>query len=340
MRLLIVTLAISLLATACGDPPKPGPLEDLTGNSRVIMVNEGNFQWGNASLSVYLPKDKKIINNAFESANGFPLGDVAQSITRYKDRLYVVINNSGKVLVLDTAELKVQSEWSGFDSPRYVEHINDQFALVSDLYHNGVYVVDKEKGSIVKEININGWTDKMITVGDHILVTNRDGSALYRIRKSDQTLEDSMVLSPQPQAMVQDADGKLWVLCSGVLGTKKGMIWRIDPETGESLFNQELNVAAFVNHMDIDKDGRSLFYVEQDLYKMSIEDTILPSEPWYDLNMTAPYAMRVDKESGDVYVADGKDFLSKCRLIRIDVDAKKIDEFETGILTGDLLFID
>ena len=47
--------------------------------SKLIIGCEGNFGFGNASLSLYNLETKAITNNLFNSQNNLPLGDVLQS---------------------------------------------------------------------------------------------------------------------------------------------------------------------------------------------------------------------------------------------------------------------
>ena len=46
----------------------------------LFITNEGNFQYGNATLSFYNPDTRKVENEIFYRANGMKLGDVAQSM--------------------------------------------------------------------------------------------------------------------------------------------------------------------------------------------------------------------------------------------------------------------
>jgi hypothetical protein len=59
----------------------------------LYIINEGNFQYGNASLSYYNPDTHKVENEVFFRANAMKLGDVAQSITIRDGIGWVVVNN-------------------------------------------------------------------------------------------------------------------------------------------------------------------------------------------------------------------------------------------------------
>ena len=53
----------------------------LNGNGLILIGNEGNFQYGNASLSSYNKNSKEIVNNLYRNINQEPIGDVLHSIS-------------------------------------------------------------------------------------------------------------------------------------------------------------------------------------------------------------------------------------------------------------------
>ena len=67
----------------------------------LFITNEGNFQYGNATLSFYDTQTRKIDNEVFFRANDQKLGDVAQSMTMYGGLGWIVVNNSHVIFAID-----------------------------------------------------------------------------------------------------------------------------------------------------------------------------------------------------------------------------------------------
>ena len=96
----------------------------------VFIVCEGNFMYGNASLSFYLPSSGELQNEVFARANGMKLGDVAQSMTIHDGTAYIVVNNSGIVFGIDPETFRIERVIRGIGSPRYI-CFNDSVAYVT-----------------------------------------------------------------------------------------------------------------------------------------------------------------------------------------------------------------
>ena len=109
----------------------------VSGNG-VFILNEGNFNAGNATLSYYDPVEKSVENGVFYRANDRKLGDTGQSIMIYDGMAYIAVENSGIIWGIDVTTFKVcgqlTAEGTKIINPRYVHIVNDTKAYVTDLY--------------------------------------------------------------------------------------------------------------------------------------------------------------------------------------------------------------
>ena len=100
----------------------------------LFITNEGMFQYGNASLSYYDPETKQVENEVFRRANGFKLGDVAQSMTIRDGVGWVVVNNSHVIFAIDINTFKELGRITNLSSSRYMHFISDEKAYVTQIW--------------------------------------------------------------------------------------------------------------------------------------------------------------------------------------------------------------
>lgn len=102
------TLAICSGLTACSDDENDEPVVPPTGDTDVVthtqayILNEGAMEGNNASLGLYCPDSThSYVADCYLAANGRQLGDLAQDLKVYGDRLYVVVSGSKYIAKLD-----------------------------------------------------------------------------------------------------------------------------------------------------------------------------------------------------------------------------------------------
>lgn len=96
-------LAFSALifAFACEKETKE-PSETIDSfDDGVFVTCEGSFGAGNASVYFLAPEKSLFLANIYQLVNNAIVGDVLQSITFEDDLAYLVVNNSGKILIVD-----------------------------------------------------------------------------------------------------------------------------------------------------------------------------------------------------------------------------------------------
>ena len=139
---LYILLTVTLIYSCSSGPDRPvnNPLFD----DGYFVTNEGNFGSGNGSVS-FISNNGSVQNDVFYNTNMFYLGDVVQSMTIANDKGYIVVNNSGKVEVVDSADLSLKYSITDLTSPREVIKVSDSVVYISDLYSNAISVFDKFK---------------------------------------------------------------------------------------------------------------------------------------------------------------------------------------------------
>ncbi|MBE9492541.1 MAG: hypothetical protein IMY70_06625, partial [Bacteroidetes bacterium] len=66
----------------------------------VYIINEGNFNVGNGSITFFNKEKNKIFHNIFQSANDRPLGDIPNSMTIHGSLGFILVNNSGTIEIV------------------------------------------------------------------------------------------------------------------------------------------------------------------------------------------------------------------------------------------------
>ncbi|MCK4749518.1 MAG: hypothetical protein KAT15_20835, partial [Bacteroidales bacterium] len=133
----------------------------------VFIVNEGQFMSSNSSVSFFDTENDSLYNHVFYRSNQIPLGDVANSMSIWKDNGYIVVNNSGKIYRVDRNDMSFRGKVAGLVSPRYITVGEDDQgrskAYASDLYSGMITVLDPQNDTVFNSINISGAGDRLST---------------------------------------------------------------------------------------------------------------------------------------------------------------------------------
>lgn len=305
-----VSSIVFLLLFASCNKDEIGPQQTsestVVSGSRAVVLNEGNFNFGNASLSV-IDSAGNVNNEAFADANGEPLGDVLQSAARVDDELYFVLNNSGKIVVTDL-DLNKTGEISGLTSPRYFLSLPNGRAYVSDLYSDAVSIVDLNTNQMIGEIAVNGWTERMKMVDGKVFATNWDESSLIVIDPSSDEITNTIDLEAGPSGIAVDANGFLWVMCTGGLGGDDPVLFKVNPSTEEvAVVELDGEVSGF---LETNPQKDSLYFAsESAVFKMSINATASPSAVFINLDEILLYGLSVDPSNGNIWLLDAEDYV-------------------------------
>jgi hypothetical protein len=164
----IVFLCISLLLVQACKKEKPQTKEiPKVVKGKVLVLNEGNFGWNNASIGIYDSEKKEYTDGVFKEKSGKELGDVLQSAMIIGDEVFLVVNNSGKIEVLDKNSLDYVRTLNVGGSPRYLAKIEgSDEAFLTDFSGNFVRRINLHTGEVIKVIAQHGFTERIQHLGN------------------------------------------------------------------------------------------------------------------------------------------------------------------------------
>lgn len=312
----------------------------------LFILNEGNFQYGNATLSFYDPTTDSVSNEIFYRANGMKLGDVAQSMTIYDNTGWIVVNNSHVVFAIDLATAKEKGRIVNLTSPRYIHFISPTKAYISQLWDNRITIVNPRTFSITGYIEVPGMTmetgstEQMVTCGDYVYCNcwsyqNR----IIRIDPTTDRVVDELTVGRQPASIVLDRNDNLWTITDGgydnsPAGQETPALSCIDTRTFTVKSVFLFNDSDTPSEIKINSQGNRLYWINKDVWCMDIDADALPQKPLVKADKTLFYGLTVSPASDDVYVADAVDYQQKGMIYRYSPSGELKDKFYAGITPG------
>ena len=352
-KIAYILFSFALFLAAC-HKPSPQTQEINLSNPGLIILNEGNFSYGNASITFFDITTSTVTNKAFEKANGLGLGDIAQSAYTDNSFIYIVVNNSGKIIKASLDNLHLQAQLTRLVSPRYLATLPGGKMIVTDLYSTMMTVFDPMDMTQVKKVYI-GHTTERILVKDGFIYTiswNND-SMLFKINVNNYSIVDSLDLTYQPNSMVFDHNGDLWVLSDGGLWQGADTLM---PAALAQIDVQEMivkksftfdNISLSPSHLSINSMADTLYFLISSwtrtrnpvfgIYRMALNNR-LPSKPWIKQGNHTFYALWYIKEKNWIVVTDAKDFTTPGQVLVYNSQANLLYTIPVGIIPGYVLY--
>lgn len=334
MRAVFVLLLLSGLVS-CKPETNENPVVYDSAVPKVLVLCEGNFTWGNATLDEYLPQMRILNSNVYSKANdNLPLGDVLQSGLVEKNDVWLVVNNSGKVERLEPNTYKRKGTVTGLQSPRFLLRTNDSNLWCSDLYAGNISVINTNTMQVQQKITTSGRTEEMLLMNDAVWVTTFSKGVEIR-NKMDGKLQNTIALKTGAQWIVPGKSQNVWVLCSD---SGRSVLYSINSTTEKVEKTFEFLSGKFATRLCRSKTGDSLFWIADGLFAMAENAAELPVNSVFHPAGSNFYGLGVNPNSGEIYIGDAGDYVSKGKVYVLSADLSQLTSFATGIIPGAFLF--
>ncbi len=368
----LLLLAVSTTISSCRKDPKVSPEEiteisdpGLSAKSSFYLLNEGNMDMNKASLDFFDHQKGIYRHNIFEYTNPEVikgLGDVGNDLQVYGSKLYAVINNSNKVEVLDVHSGK-RIAMISIVNCRYITfhggkaYVSSYQARKGDSDSANGYVarIDTSTFQIEQTTTVGRQPEEMAIVGGRLYVANSGG---YNPTQYENTLSVIDLASFKEIKRIEvainlhrvkaDQYGDLYVTSRGDSYEIPSRLFVID--TGTDEVKKVFDIAATNLCIDADKAyvlGVQFSYPLQkntiSYALINVKDESLLSASFItdgtEKSITKPYGIAIDPATKDIYLTDGKDFVTPGVLYCFDSTGHKKWSLFTGDIPAHFAFV-
>lgn len=343
--------AVLLLITACEkekEDPAPAVPSQLNG---VFIINEGAFGQANASVSFASSDSTYYTQDLYSAANGFPAGDILQSMSIHNGKAYLCVNNSQKVEVVSMTNFKRTATISGINSPRFMV-ARQTTGYISDWATNKVFKINLQSNTINGSVACGSGPEEMLISGDRLFVCNGGGfgddSSITVIDLNSFTVSSTIYPGVNPSSIRADKDGNIWVLCKGTLGSDftptpddaGGKIVRINPSSSSITQSFVLNWDQHPLRLTTNAAKDRLYFLQGNstytgsVYTMSITDNVPPTTPLINREF---YSLGIHPADNTIYTGKSS-FSANTHYLRYTVNGTLLDSTLTGIGPNSFVF--
>lgn len=335
------------------------------------LVNEGNMGSNKCSLDYFDYLTGLYARNFYAERNPTAvkeLGDVGNDIGIYGSRLYVVVNCSHKVEVMD-ARSGVRIGQVDIPNCRYVRFHRGKAYVSSyvgpvlidpDAPKGAVYEIDTLSLAVTRRVSVGYQPEEMEIVDDYMYVANSGG---YRAPDYDNTVSvvqmvDFKQVQQIPVAInlhrvKKDRYGKLWVSSRGDYQGRPSRLCVLDRKPGYNRMEVTDTIPVACSNMAIRGDSLYFYATEWNNYTQSnaisygiinVRTREVVSTNFItdgsERDITVPYGIAIHPETGDIFVTDAKNYVSSGTLYCFTPEGKKKWSVRTGDIPAHIAFLE
>jgi hypothetical protein len=371
-KYILFTFALlSLLATSCrkdAAPPTeqvtplfiPNPASVIKG---VYLLNEGNFNANKATLDYVDYTTGQFRKNIYNQVNPEVtkgLGDVGNDMAIYGSKLYVVVNNSNKIEVLNAKTGKRITQIDLLNC-RYITfrqnkaYVSAYLSAIGNANApNGIVAeIDTSSLQIERRVTVGRQPEEMAVINNNLYVANSGGYSPPNYERTVSVVDlttftetrriDVAINLNQIKA---DRYGDLYVTSRGDYLTIPPKLYVVNAQSGQ--IKKAFDIPARTIALDDDQ----LFIIStnsgnaQQKYTyqiLNVNTETLLSQPFItdgtDLTVTQPYGLAINPATKEILLTDARDYVTPGTLYCFDATGKKKWQVTTGDVPAHFAFI-
>jgi hypothetical protein len=318
----------------------------------LLTLNEGLFQQNNSTLTWYDLHTHTTHQYVFQTKNGLGIGDTGNDMAVYGNKIYIVVNNSHVLHVLDKRtgkllkQLSLTNNNSG-SSPRQIA-FHQEFAYIT-AFDGSVFQLDTASISVQQIVLAGSNPEGILVHEDKLYVSNSGGlttggDSTISVFQLPQLSElNTIVVGRNPGKLVTDYQGSLYVVSRGDFMSIPAKLVKVDLQTNTvtsslpiesgsiEFANGKLYLAQYISSQSISKLKR----INPQNLSVEQENSIAP------LNIQTLYGIQHLQILGQdvLLLTDAKNYIHQGRVLVVDLHGNLLFEFTGGLNPNKTVYI-
>lgn len=353
--MLLVLISALLGTVSCKKEPEPEklkPTESVSYSTYMYILNEGLFNMNNATLTKYGFADSTVETDCFFNINGRGLGDTGSDIGIYGSKMYVVVNVSSQVEVMDAATCKSLRQIPLFDGkkPRQPRKLtfSANYAFICN-FDGTVAVIDTSSLEIVKMIAVGRNPDGICSAYGKIWVSNSGGlsfpdydNTISVVDPVTLTETRKITVGMNPFTLRSDNHDNIYLISRGNYSDIKSRLQVANANSGTVVKTfdefEALNFcisgdSAFVYNYNWTTGQSSIYIINTGTQQIVNEQFV--SDGTY---IRSVYGIASDPGNRLIYITDAGNFTGRGKVHAFSKEGKLQYTFNTGINPAGMAF--
>lgn len=345
---------MSFSFTSCGDdedpipevPENPDPTPDPdvpTGDTSFMalyFLNSGNMGNNNSSLYMYDVDKDEVIPDYFLAQNGRGLGDTAQDMIVYGDKMYIAVYGESTIEVTDLHAKSIkQVKTEG--QPRAL--VADGGKVYASYYNGQVARLDTASLEVEATVKVGRNPEQMAVANKKLYVANSGGMdyatevgydktvSVVDLASFTETKKLDVVLNPT--LVRSDENGNVYVVSMGNYAEVLNTLQYIDSRTDEVKVLEACPNATEMDYLD----GKLYTYYSQydanwnSVTTFTSYDTNTGAvENWIKDGTAIAKPYKLNAAGSNVYVSES-DYKNNGDIYGFGTDGKLVKKFDSGL---------
>lgn len=347
MRLISFLLVVVVVISCRKEDEIPAPSELSNG---ILVLNEGLYQQNNSTISWINLTTEEVLSDFFLQKNNRQLGDTGNDMEIYGAKIYLVVNGSNTLEVLERStgkSLKQISMMNGSiqKSPRSIAFYGSNAFIT--CYDGFVDILDTTTLTITGRIPVGANPEDLTVSNGKLYVSNSGGlnypnvdSTVSVINLSNLQPLGKITVGKNPGKIITDSEGDVYVITRGNYGSIPARMHRINSvsDTKEETYNfdalniEKMNDNFLITYFDYDNHQSAIRLFDPSTEQLIADPFLHASE------VETLYGIKYDPYRDKIYCLDAQNFTNSGYLRRYSSSGIYETSFHIGLNPNNVIF--